>query len=289
MHVIYNVYKVMDVSVNFDVIMDSDDYSVDMNSGLETLRGASEASRQITTTILEERVPQKLSPESKVRTSLRRTFEGSFGQQFSLEFYDETIKKRYKTIGKKALSELISYFINEALFQESLKLSPKAEKVLKTIGLDLEKKLIKQLQVSSLEHLHAVSNNFNKDVKLRFRQSRNKQTTLATLDRGTFATLKPRTDKAKLEIIASITRLNINTGNGRLLIQGEDETVAFGFPVQKKYSELKLAAKLKFSDNLHSNNGKDNNEWKTLKFEAHTQKTNSGRIIKYLIEGFSDA
>lgn len=279
----------MDVSVNFDVIMDSDDYSVDMNSGLETLRGASEASRQITTTILEERVPQKLSPESKVRTSLRRTFEGSFGQQFSLEFYDETIKKRYKTIGKKALSELISYFINEALFQESLKLSPKAEKVLKTIGLDLEKKLIKQLQVSSLEHLHAVSNNFNKDVKLRFRQSRNKQTTLATLDRGTFATLKPRTDKAKLEIIASITRLNINTGNGRLLIQGEDETVAFGFPVQKKYSELKLAAKLKFSDNLHSNNGKDNNEWKTLKFEAHTQKTNSGRIIKYLIEGFSDA
>lgn len=122
------------MSINFDVVIDSDDYSVDMNSGLETLRGASEASRQIATTILEEKVPQKLLCENKVRTSLRKSFRGSFGQQFSLEFYDEDIKRRFKRIGKKAFSELMSYFINEALYQESLPLSEKAEKFLKIWG-----------------------------------------------------------------------------------------------------------------------------------------------------------
>lgn len=277
------------MSINFDVVMDSDDYSIDMNSGLETLRGASEASRQIATTILEERVPQKLSCENKVRTSLKKSFKGSFGQQFSLEFYDEEVRKRFKTIGKKAFTELISYFINEALYQESLKLSLKAEQVLKRLGQDLEQNLIKQLQRSSLDHLHAVSSNFNKDVKLRFRESGIKQTTLVTIDRATHATLKSWTDSAKIQITASITRLNINTGNGRLLLQGENETVAFGFPVQKQYRELKLAAKQKFSENLHTNNGKPNEEWLTLKLTAHTQKTNNGRIIKYLIEGFDDA
>ncbi len=269
--------------------MDSEDYSVDMNSGLDTLRGASESVRQIATTILEERVPQKLTPESKVRTNLKRSFKGSFGQQFSLDFYDESIKKRFAVIGKKAFTELISYFVNEALYQESLELSPKAEKALERLGIELEQNLIKQLQKSSLDHLHTVSNNFNQDVKLRYRLSREKQTTLANLDRTTYATLKPKTDKTKLEITVSITRLNINTGNGRLLIQGENETVAFGFPPQKRYQELKLAAKRCFSENLHTNNGTLDEEWKTLKLRAYTQRTNSGRIIKYWIEGIIDA
>lgn len=59
------------MGINLDVVIDSNDYSVDMNSGLETLRGASEATRQITT-ILEERVPERLSSESKVRTNLKK-------------------------------------------------------------------------------------------------------------------------------------------------------------------------------------------------------------------------
>lgn len=274
--------------INFDVVIESDDYSIDMNSGLDTLKGASEATRQIATTILEERVPQKLLSENKVRTKLKKSFRGSFGQEFSLEIHDDDVKKRFNTIGKKVFSELMSYFINEALYQESLELSPKAEKHLAKLGQELEQNLIKQLQKSSLEHLHAVSNNFNKQVKLRFRQSRDKQTTLASLDRGTHATLVPKTDKTKLDIVASITRLNINTGNGRLLIWGEAETVAFGFPAQKQYRQLQFAAKQKFSDNLHVNNGKQPEDWKTLRLKAHTQKTTSGRIIKYLIEGILD-
>ncbi|ELN6883740.1 hypothetical protein ACSTKO_08860 [Vibrio parahaemolyticus] len=277
------------MSISFDVVIASDDYSVDMNSGLDTLKGASEATRQIATTILEERVPERLSSESKVRTNLKKSFKGSFGQQFSIDIYDVDVQKRLNKIGKKAFVELISYFINEALYQESLELSPKAKKVLKDLGVKLEEKLIKQLQRSSLDHLHTVSNNFNQDVKLRYRQSRDKQTTLAKVDRATHATLKPRTDRTKRDITASITRLNINTGNGRLQIQGADETVAFGFPVTKKYLELKVAAKTPFSENLHTNNSRPREEWETLQLRVHTQTTSTGRVIKYIIEGIVDA
>ncbi|OCH12634.1 hypothetical protein [Aliivibrio fischeri] len=277
------------MSINFDVVMASNDYSVDMNSGLDTLKGASEATRQIATTILEERVPERLSSESKVRTNLKRSFKGSFGQQFSINIYDVDVQRRFNTIGKKAFVELISYFINEALYQESLELSPKAKKVLKDLGIELEEKLIKQLQRSSLDHLHTVSNNFNQDVKLRYRQSREKQTILAKVDRATHATLKPRTDTTRRDITASITRLNINTGNGRLQIQGADETVAFGFPATKRYQELKVASKTPFSENLHTNNSKSREEWETLQLRVHTQTTSTGRIIKYIIEGIIDA
>ncbi|MGS0827709.1 hypothetical protein ACVBIO_18060 [Shewanella sp. 0m-8] len=277
------------MSVNFDVVMASDDYSVDMNSGLDTLKGASEATRQIATTILEERVPERLSSESKVRTNLKKSFRGSFGQQFSIDIYDVDVQKRFNKIGKKAFAELISYFINEALYQESLELSLKAKNVLKGLGVELEEKLIKQLQTSSLDHLHTVSNNFNQGVKLRYRQSREKQTILAKVDRATHATLKPRTDRTKRDIAASITRLNINTGNGRLQIQGADETVAFGFPATKRYLELKVASKAPFSKNLHTNNSKPREEWETLHLRVHTETTSTGRVIKYIVEGIIDA
>jgi hypothetical protein len=277
------------MGINLDVVIDSYDYSVDMNSGLETLKGASEATRQIATTILEERVPERLSSESKVRTNLKKTFKGSFGQEFSIDFYDVDVEARFKKIGGKAFAELISYFINEALYQDSLPLSDRAQKVLEGLGDELEQKLIEQLQKSSLDHLHNISNNFNQNVKIRHRQSRERQTILSTINSATYETLRPVTDNTKNEITASITRLNINTGNGRLLIKGEDETVAFGFPAQKKYRDLKLAAKQPFSNNLHMNNGKPTEEWETLKLQVHTQKTTSGNIIKYIIEDIIDA
>lgn len=49
-----------------------------------------------------------------------------------------------------------------------------------------------------------------------------------------------RTSK-KIDIIASIARLNINTGNGRLLLKDADETVAFGFGVG--YRDVNMEAK----------------------------------------------
>ncbi|HHX8696938.1 TPA: hypothetical protein ACVO4Y_002468 [Vibrio diabolicus] len=275
------------MGVNFDVWIESEDFSVDMNTGLETLRGASEVIRKVAGTLLNEKVPKQLMADTKVRTKLRKNFKGSFIQTFSLELEDIELQHRFKGIGKAVFTELVSYFIHEALYLESAILSPKAQKIHDRIGDDLAEELTSELRVSSLTHLHAVSTHFNKEVKLRYRKNRVDQQTLAKLNGGTGATLKPRTDRKSIEFDASITRLNINTGNGRLQLRGADETIAFGFPQQIKFIEQNKALKQKLSDNLHVNNGlgADRDNWKTLRLKAHTQKTNSGRIIKYIIEG----
>ncbi|TOK48256.1 hypothetical protein CGI18_07125 [Vibrio parahaemolyticus] len=278
------------MSVNFDVWIDSDDFAIDMNAGLETLRGASEVTRKVAGTLLNEKVPKQLTPESKVRTKLKRNFKGSFIQTFSLELEDPELQKRFRKIGKVPFTELVSYFISEALYQDSAKLSDKAEKILKGLGGKLEEELIDHLRVSSLTHLHAISVHFNKEVKLRYRQNRTDQTVLAKLDRGTVATLKPRTEKKEIEIEACITRLNINTGNGRLQLKGANETVAFGFPQQVKFIEQKRAMRQTISNNLNLNCklGADRDKWETLKLRAYTQVTSSGHIVKYIIMGILD-
>lgn len=269
------------MEVNFDVVIESDDYSVEMNKGLETLQGASEITRQVAETLLTEKVPQHLTTASKVRTRLMKSFKGSFGQTFCLEVDDPELEKRLRSIGKKPFSELMSYFINEALYRETKLLSPKAEKFRVKLG-SLEEELIDQMRISSLEHLHSVSTHFGLDVKLRYRHSRDEQMVLAELDQFSYSALRPATDKARVKIKASITRLNINTGNGRLLIEGDNETVAFGFP--NKYKDVKRTAKKMFSKNLDENNGLPNAQWTKLTLGAHTLKLKNGKVIKYLIE-----
>ena len=276
------------MGINFDILIDSEDYSVDMNTSLETFKGASEVTRKVAGTFLNGHVPKSLTSESKVRTLLKKSFKGSFGQTFSLEIEDAELKKRFNKIGKMPFAELISYFINEALYQESAQLSSKAKKALTDIGDDLAEELTEELRVSALEHLHSVATHFNLNVQLRYRQSNIEQIVLAKFDRSSRATLRPLTDLNKIQIEASITRLNINTGNGRLQIVGANETVAFGFPAQVKFKAQNRTLKQKFSDNLHVNNGLDNEEWKTLKLQTTTQKTNNNKVIKYLIVGIFD-
>lgn len=86
------------------------------------------------------------------------------------------------------------------------------------------------------------------------------------------------------DLKVSITRLNINTGNGRLLIEDEEETVAFGFGVI--YKEVKLEAKKLFSKNLDINNGMERENWIKLKISARPIKLKSGKIVKYIVTGF---
>jgi hypothetical protein len=269
------------MNVNFDVVIGTIDYSVDMNSGLETLRGASEVTRQVAETLLTEKVPEKLTNTSKVRTRLMKSFKGSYGQEFCLEVKDLKLNKKLKSIGKKTFSELLSYFIYEALYIETKLLSPKAEELRLGLG-ELEDLLIQQMRVSSLKHLHSVSICRGLDVELRFRQSRDEQVVLTVLNGDTCSTLTPKIDNTQIKIKASITRLNINTGNGRLLIDGANETVAFGFPT--KYKHVQRKAKKTFSSNLDENNGLPSDEWAKLDLGVHTLKLTSGKVIKYLIE-----
>ncbi|PME57464.1 hypothetical protein BCV33_11995 [Vibrio lentus] len=271
--------------INFDVVIETgDEYSVDMKTGLDTFQGISESTRYIAEALLTEHVPKRMHHTRKVRTEMKKSFRGSYGLNFSLNITDPEIIKRFKKIGKGSFSELVSYFINEALYIESLPLSPKSTKILEDLG-DIENQLILQLRRSSLELVHEVSTKFGHDVKLRYKKNSTEQLVLAKFDKTTVYSLKPKADKTNIEINASITRLNIKTGNGRLLLVGASDTVSFGFG--NLYKDIKTELKEKLSDNLSYNNVRSNSDdWKSLKFRVKAMKLRDGKIVKYIINGF---
>ncbi|EMK5461591.1 hypothetical protein V9G51_000523 [Vibrio cholerae] len=119
-----------------------------MKSGLDTLQGISEATRYIAETLLTDNVPKKLTHTKKVRTRLKKSFKGSYGQVFGLDIEDDLLKRKFKDIGAEVFAELMGYFVSEALYQEPLKLSPKAEKIVTDLG-EKEEALINQLRKSS--------------------------------------------------------------------------------------------------------------------------------------------
>lgn len=269
--------------LNLDIVIETVDYEVDMKAGLETLQGASEATLSIVETLVTGKVALRHRGVSSVRTILKRTFKGSYGQVFAVEISDEELQREYKKIGNTTFVELMSYFMKESLYLESADLSAKAQKIVDSLG-DSAEALIKKLRVSSMENLHKVSTKFDHDVKIRYRKSLNEKVVIASFNKSTVLALQATESDKSTDITASITRLNINTGNGRLLLEGADETVAFGFGIE--YKEVRLEAKKKFSENLDHNNGIDSSKWKNLKIIARPIKLRDGKIVKYIVTGF---
>jgi len=268
------------LEVNFDVVMETDEHSVDMKTGLDTLQGFSDTIRYIGETILTEHTPQRLTHKGKVRTTLKQSFKGSYGHVFSMNVYDPLLEGELRKIGREAFCELVSYFLAESLYLESRPLSVRAQSILDRLGNSAEH-LIGQLRISTLDKIHEVPTKFDHDVKIRYRKSRDDQTTLAVFNRNTAEVLLAEESDEIVDITVGITRLNINTGNGRLLIKGETETVAFGFGVE--YKAVRFEAKKKFSANLDHNNGLDNRKWLHLRVRATPIKLKDGKVIKYHI------
>lgn len=270
------------MSLNLDAIIETDEDSIDMKSGLDTLQGASDAARCVVETVLTGKIPERQSHKGKVRTILKHSFRGSYGQIFGVEVYDEALKNKFNRIGKAVFAELIAFYFNESIYQETHELSDKAQKIVDKLG-DNSEGIIKQLRISALKNIHEISTKFNQDVKIRYRKNRDNQTVLAKFDQFTAKAFEATEFEEKIDVEAAITRLNINTGNGRLQIKGEIETVAFGFSIE--YKAVKLEAKKVFSVNLDKNNGIDSEKWTYLKLSVSPVKLPDGKIIKYIVKG----
>lgn len=275
------------MAINFDVVIETPDYEVDMKAGLDTLQGVSDATRIIGETLLTGKVPQRKTYKSDVRTTLKKTFKGSYGQIFSLDVMSEELKKEYRKIGSAAFSELMSYFTKEALYidVDVDSLSEKSQKILNNLG-DSAERLVMQLRESSLRHIHEVPKKFGYNVILRHRKNTDNKEVIVKFDRETSLVLEAKKSGEKVTLLASIRRLNTNTGNGRLQVKGGEETVAFGFATM--YRDVKLATKKKFSENLDYNNGIDIDNWKYLEVIAAPVKLQDERIVKYIVLGFHD-
>ncbi len=274
------------MSLNLDAVIEAPDDSVDMKAGLDTFQGVSDAVRCIAETVLTDKVPKHKTHKGKVRTTLKQSFRGSYGLIFSVDIYDDNIKKKFTRIGREAFAELISYYLNDSIYEETRPLSDKAQKIVDKLG-DQSDNLTKQIRTSALDNIHKISTTFDYDLKVRFRKNRDDQTTLARFNKSTAEVLEAKESDERLEVIAAITRLNINTGNGRLLISGTKDTVAFGF--ETEYKDVKIGAKKIFSENLDNNNGLTQDKWSYLKLVVSPITLRDGKIIKYIIKAFYNA
>lgn len=269
--------------MKLDLVIQTEDHAVDMKTGLETISGASEAARSVIEAALTDKV-QKNTSASKFRNTMMESFEGSYGLVFKVGTEDPELKSRMARIGSETMSQVIGYFIAEALYQECPPLSNASVDLIRDISEDTQNRLIEKLRRSPLQNAVSVPSSYGHKVVLKVHTGEFDRRDIITLDQGSKTNLSPRANREVLHFKACITRLNINTGNGRLLIEGETETVAFGFP--SAYKEVRIAAKKRFSENLDRNNGLASDQWEYIDIVATTLRLKSGHIIKYLISGF---
>jgi hypothetical protein len=269
--------------INFDVVIDTPEYEVDMKSGLDTMQGISDATQIIGETLLTGEVPERITARRRVRTTLKKSFKGSYGHTFRLDALDDQSAKELRRIGNATFSELVAYFMKEALYIETDDPSDKAQKVLNKLG-EAAEKLIKQLRISVMKDVHEVAVKFGHDVHVQYRKTIYERIQLAKFTADTVHAVQAARTDEKLNLNASIRRLNTNTGNGRLQLEDGEETIAFGF--RANYRDVDFAMKRKFSDNLHHNNGIDSERWEYLEIVANPIKLLDGRIVKYIVIGF---
>lgn len=142
------------------------------------------------------------------------------------------------------------------------------------------------MRESPLRNIHEVPKKFGYKVLLNRRSSAHNREVLVQFDKETSLVLDAKKTDERVTLLASIRRLNTNTGNGRLQVKGGEETVAFGFSTM--YRDVRLATKKKFSENLDYNNGIDIEHWKYLEIIAAPVKLQDEKIVKYIVLGFHD-
>ena len=251
-----------------------------MKSGLESLQGVSDASRCIAETLLKGIMPERQNHKSSVRTTLKRNFRGSYGQIFSVEVFSEEMRKQFRKIGRATFAELTAYYLNECIYHETRPLSDKAKDIDEKLG-ETSDELIRHLRMSTLRNIHSISSKFNYDLKVRYRQSREAQIELATFNENTATVLDAVESDEKFSITARITRLNINTGNGRLQIEGEDATVAFGFKIP--YRDVDFVSKRRLSENLNLNNGLPDGRHVNINLTVSPMQLYDETVVKYMV------
>lgn len=266
--------------VNYNVIIESETNEVDMEYTITTLGGTSEVTCLLAEAILKKRIIKRRTHVNPARAVLKKNFTGSYGQNFDLIIEEPELLSELRRMSKPVFNEVMSYFISQSLYLETQEVSDEAEEVIKGLA-EIEDELIDRIR-APLKRMHEINVKKNYDIQLNFKQRNFEDMRVAQLNTRTATNLfHSRIAERRENITAYITRFNARTGNGRLVLSGENETVAFGF-----YSPLNViqsAQKRKVSENLHVNNGAQAGVYTYLTLSVSRVRINSGETIKYLI------
>lgn len=272
------------MDIKFDLIINTEDFSIDMKTGLETLQGASDTFRLIGEALLTDDVSDRKTHRNDVRTNLERNFKGSYGQVFSLEPHDKKAKLELQKMGKDTFAELINYILSEALYEESIMLTTQANEVLENLSHQTLIQLMKKLR-NPLRRLHKINRAFGYSLQVRYRKYGSDPIVLQKFNNQTYEALEAVQVQETVQIKAAITRINIKNGNGRIKIEDESKTIAFGFG--KAFESLSKEIKKIFSSNLDDNMGINQENWGYLNLIVHPVKLGDGSIVKYVFKEFA--
>ncbi|EIK0774873.1 hypothetical protein [Vibrio parahaemolyticus] len=271
------------MKVNLDIVIGSPDNEIDMQYGLETLKGTSDVVSIAAEAILRARVPEKRTHKSDARTKLKQSFTGSYGHKFSIEIVDKELQSRLRKIGTDTFLEVLSYFVLEALYLDTGQLSPDAEALVDELS-DITDKLVDRLK-EPLVDTHKIANYFNYDIKLRQRKRGLPEPKELLLFNN--CTAKNITDAERSDVEEEmdvvIVRFHSITGNGRFYIKAQEEIESFGFAskVRAVNDEMRKA----ISSNLHKNNTLPPENGEFMKVRVKRVALPTGKVIKYLITG----
>ncbi|WP_083610105.1 hypothetical protein [Neptunomonas phycophila] len=271
------------IKLNLDVVVNSLENEIDMQYGLETLKGTSDVISIAAETILRERVPEKRTHKSDVRTRLKNTFTGSYGQRFSLEIEDKDLQKRLRKIGDEVFLEVLSYFVMDALYIETPDLSDGAEIIVDQLS-DISDKLVDRLKEPLID-MHKIAVYFNYNIQIRQRKrGLDVPRQLLLLDKNTAKNITEATcsdEEEDFDVV--IVRFHSITGNGRFYIKKLQAIESFGFASKIKVVTDQIRKSI--SENLHKNNTVDPENGTFIKIRTKKISLPKGKVIKYLITG----
>ncbi|MDX7824114.1 hypothetical protein SJT38_13500 [Aeromonas caviae] len=156
------------MKISLDLTINSGNDDIDMDYALQTLSGASGVTSIITEAVLRGKVKENRHQSNEIRTNLKHSFTGSFGQCFDVVIADQKVAARLANMTRTVFSEVMSYYIYESLFLESAELSNAAKKVVKGLE-DIEDELTKAIR-NRLKNMHKISTMCNYSVDLNYRK-----------------------------------------------------------------------------------------------------------------------
>ena len=275
------IYREIIMKFSFEVIIKSGEAEVDMDYALKTLAGTSSVVCLLAEAILRGRIIERRTHANDIRAKLKQSFKGSYGQRVDIDINDRTLIARLNAIGKPVFAEVMTYYICEALYIEGETLSIKAQEIVNGL-VEIEDELTKRIR-SPLNDMHKITNKSGFNVELNYKM-RGGEGRVITLNSSTDDLIsETEIDDARHDLRAVITRFNSMTGNGRLIVEGQEEhgTVAFGFYDSLRY--VTEAYKLQITENLHHNNGRPSDAWEYISLSVNDLKIQSGDVVKYLI------
>lgn len=269
------------MKVSFDVIIKSGNHDVDMDYALRTLAGTSNVVCLLAEAILRGRIIERRTHVNDIRARLKHSFPSSYGQKFDIEVNDSTLVSRLNAMGRSVFSEVMGYYICEALYVEPNVLSADAQAIVDSL-IGIEDELTKRIR-SPLKDMHKVTTMNGYNVELNYRKPGSHERIITLNSETELNVSDTEILDLRKNIAVVITRFNSMTGNGRLIIEGLEHngTVAFGF-----YDNLKYVSeehKRRITQNLHHNNALNSDNWRYMVLSVNEMIIPSGDVIKYLI------